>query len=724
MVLIDFEYNRSADKDMGLVCCCLQVDDGPIERYWLDDGSENERLTDRIIELADHIFVGYAIQMAECRCFYALGLDPRQFKWRDLYSEYKWLSNADDRWSYGKFTLTKTKAECVYRFKPSVRKHKRMSAEEEDMIEKIKKEEEEAYTAERGCKCVTEKCDMTLLSIEYHYGLLTEEDVEYDYTVKSSTRKLILSGFRLDLHKVKILDYCASDIHLLGELARLIMADIVTVSKEPHLTVVRGEVKEITPEALMPVEELALNIGHWCAQNAVYAMRGIQLDKGKLEAVLKAAQTIKTDLQLNWNVDHPDYTLYRIGSSRKDLATFKMLRTQSPYKKMEIKFDNDLFTEMASSLEKIGEFKWKRTLKGAFAGDKEYLEEVSGGSKDGVIYHLLKHKDAITAIKSMTPDKDGTVKLLSYIGSDFKQRPNFNPYGTKTGRNAASSTSFIFLGPKWMRILASPKYWYCDLDAHSEEVAIAASVYDDDNKRSIYRSPDVYMKYAQLAGTYPADKPILTEEQRKSEAWFSAEGWDTIRQMYKKGTLGMQFGMGGQSLRQSVLLSLPKEKRGAVDEDWGFRFVEEYHNTFSKEYAAVTLLKELYSDRHEGLILADGWRLGPDEDNILTVANFPVQGTGAVILRKCCQFCDDSGIQIYATLHDAISIMGKDNMEGQIKIASECFRKAAVDVLGEDLMLIGEPEIVKHGEPWIHEKKAKGAWNRMAEHCFPEFVIK
>jgi hypothetical protein len=255
-------------------------------------------------------------------------------------------------------------------------------------------------------------------------------------------------------------------------------------------------------------------------------------------------------------------------------------------------------------------------------------------------------------------------------------------------------------------------------------VAIAASVYDDDNKREIYRSPDVYMKYAQLAGTYPADKPILTEEQRHSEKWFSAEGWDTIRQMYKKGTLGMQFGMGGQSLRQSVLLSLPKEKRGAVDEDWGFRFVEEYHNTFSKEYAAVTLLKELYSDRHEGLILADGWRLGPDEDNILTVANFPVQGTGAVILRKCCQFCDESGIQIYATLHDAISIRGKDDMEGKIKVARECFRKAAVDVLGEDLMLIGEPEIVRHGEPWIHEKKAKGAWNRMAEHCFPEFYIK
>ena len=727
MVLIDFEYNRSADKDMGLVCCCLQVDSNPIERFWLDDGSDKDKLVDRLIELADQTFVGYAIQMAECRCFYALGLDPRQFKWRDLFSEYKWLANADDRWQYGKFTRTlSNKTNCVYRFKPSLRKQKRMSAEEEEIVKQVQEEERLAESQKRGIEAVTEKCDLTLLSIEYHYGLLTEAEIATDSKTKEGTRKLILSGFRLDLHKDKILDYCASDIHLLGKLSKCIYADMVTVSKEPHLTVICGEIKDIVPETLMPVEELALNMGHWAAQNAMYAMRGIPLHKGKFEAVLRSASEIQKELQLNWNIDHPEYPLYRIGSSGKDLAKFKLLRTKSPYVRMDITFDDGLFANMASTLENIGDFKWKRTKAGKYSGDAEYLKEISGKGESDPIYCLRKLKDAITSIKAMTPDKDGTVKAMSFIGSDSRQRPNYNTYGTKTGRNAASSTSFLFLNPKWMRICVDPKEGWeiCDLDAHSEEVAIAASLYNDNNKRKVYLSPDVYMMYAQLAGAYPKDKPILTEKQRDTEKWFKAEHWDTVRQVYKGGFLGMQFGMGGKLLRQKVLMSLPKDQRDTIDEDWGERFVEEYHQTFNKEYETVSTLKELYSSEHKGILLADGWRLGADEDNILTVGNFPVQGTGACILRRCCQLCDEVGVQIYATLHDAISITGKsDTMDKSIEKARECFRQAAVDILGEDLMVVGNPERIKHGEIWLHSSHAGDAWNKMAEKYFKEYVI-
>ena len=725
MVLIDFEYNRSADKDMGLVCCCLKVDDSPIERFWLDDGSDKDKLVERLISLADHVFVAYAAQMAECRCFYALGLDPRQFKWRDLFSEYKWLANADDRWSYGKFTQ---KNKCVYRFKPTLRMQKRMSSEEEAAVKKLQKEEAEAETLARGITCVVEKCDQTLLSIEYHYNLLTEAEVAEDFKTKTGTRNIILSGFRLDMHKEAILDYCSSDIHLLGELAELIYKDMVKVSKEPHLIVVKGEVKELAPEALMSVDDIALGMGHWCAQNAVYAMRGIPLHKGKYDAVVKAAAEIKTEIQLGWNIDHPEYPVYRIGSSRKDLLDFKMLRKESPYKKMKITFDEDLFAEMARDLEQIGQFKWKRTKKGGYARDSEYLKELSGKGESDPIYCLRKHNDAVTALKTMCPDDDGVIQALAFIGSDGRQGPNSNPYGTKTGRNAPSATSFLFLQPKHMRVCVDPKEGteLCDLDAHSEEVAIAASVYDDEGKRKVYRSADVYMMYAQLANAYPKDKPILTEDERESEEnkWFKEEHWDLVRKAYKSGFLGMQFGMGGSKLRQRVLLSLPKDQRGMIDEEWGDRFVDEYHQTFNKEFTTVSLLKELYKDRHEGLMLADGWRLGPDEDNILTVGNFPVQGTGAVILRRCCQLCDDAGVKIYATLHDAISITGKsETMDKAIETARECFRQAAVDILGEDLMLVGNPERVRHGDVWLHDSNAKISWNRMASKHFPEYLI-
>jgi hypothetical protein len=123
--------------------------------------------------------------------------------------------------------------------------------------------------------------------------------------------------------------------------------------------------------------------------------------------------------------------------------------------------------------------------------------------------------------------------------------------------------------------------------------------------------------------------------------------------------------------------------------------------------------------------LADGWRIGPDDPNILSIGNFPVQGTGAVILRRACELCDQAGVKLYATLHDAISICGKvENMEQEIATATECFRRAAFDVLGEDLMLVGNPEIVKHGQAWLHSSDAKDTWNRMAEKYFEKFTIK
>ena len=99
VVSIDFEFFRPSNKDMGLVCAALSVDGGDVEKYWLYDGSGKESLKNRIVELADDgaVFSAYAVQLAEGRCFKSLGFDPRKFKWHDLYSEWKWLRNGDNR---------------------------------------------------------------------------------------------------------------------------------------------------------------------------------------------------------------------------------------------------------------------------------------------------------------------------------------------------------------------------------------------------------------------------------------------------------------------------------------------------------------------------------------------------------------------------------------------------------------------------------------------------
>lgn len=752
MVLIDFEYNRSSDPDMGLVCCCLQKVGLPTERYWLwmedfgtgahteDWFSLRKRLTELYYE--DETFVGYCIQLAECRCFVAMGLDPRDFKWRDLFSEYRWLSNADDRWQYGQFTKTyKSGPVPVYRFKPSVRKRKRMTAEEEALVAETQAAEIADEEAQRGIRCTVDECDQSLLSIEYHYELIDEAEVEADAKVKAETRAKILKGFRLDLCKDEILDYCSSDIHLLGDLADCIAEDIRTVMAEPHLFLIRGEIKEVCPDELHSPEEYMLSIGHWCAQNARYAMRGVPLDRERLDALLAAAPYLIAEEQTKWNSEHPDLPLYRIGPSAKDLAKAKLLRTKSPYRKMDITFDSDLFAQFAHAMELRGGFEWKRTATGGYAGDDEYMKEISSKSSDDPVYQYRKHKEKISAAKALSRDKSGKVTLMQFIGSDFVQRPDFNPFGTKTGRNAPKAKSYLFLQPKYLRAVVNPKDdegELTDIDIHAEEIGVAASEFNDDVKRAGYLTPCFYMFYAQKAGAYPADKPILTEQERDTLPWWKAEGWGNIRKQYKGGCLGMQFGMGGAKLRQRVLLSLDKDKRGDIDEGWGDRFVETYHATFKDEYRVVTGLREAYSEQHMGLLLADGWRLGPDEDNILTVSNFPIQGTGAVILRRACQLCDEAGVRIYATLHDAISVMSSSaerqvpydpsdpkspTVSESVAKARDCLVRACKDVLGEDLIVMGMPETVRKGDFWFHGDNAKPDWNSIAERHFQQFVV-
>ena len=725
---IDFEFSKPSNPDMGLVCAALSVDGGEIEKYWLLDGSDNQKLHDRLIDLAenDASFSAYAVQLAEGRCFLALGLDPRRFRWHDLYSEWKWLRNGDNRYLYGNVIVTENGKDpyVAVSIPPEVKITKRMTREEEQSAKLLNDAACKMKADKTGKRVVNNQSGESLLDCEYFLGVIDESTVLADKAVKNDVRNFIIAGQDLESRKQEILDYCASDIKLLYELDLKIGEHMAKVMDEPHINVQLGKVRtDFKANKYFTLDELREEIGSWAARNAMYAMRGIPLNAGRLEAVKKAGPLIRVEEQLRWNELHPEYPLYRIGKSAKALSLLKTMRKKSPYLDMEVTEDYDLFADAAMRISKAGKFRWKKTPSGAFAKDSDYLKELDDG---GLIHDIRKHKDSIKALKSISPEDDGTYKIDRFIGCDFKQRPNFNPYGTKTGRNAPSATSFLFLMPKWMRLLVNPRKgrYICDLDAHSEEVAIAAALYNDENKREVYRSADVYMKYAQLAGAYPKDKPILTEDERESEKWFNEEGWSQVRKIYKGGFLGMQFGMGGASLERRVRLSLPEEKRDEIFEGWGDSFVDSYRSLFSNETECVTKVRQAYSNQKKGVMLQDGWRLGPDDPNILSVSNFPVQGTGSVILRRCCELCDAEGIQIYATLHDAISFTGKlENMEREIDTARECFRRAAEDILGENLMVIGNPEIIKHDENWIHDPSVPGTWNSMAEKYFPEFVL-
>lgn len=727
MVYIDFEFCKPSEKDMGLICCSLKHGKLPVENYWLLDGTDTEDLKERLCFLENETFVAYNIEMAEARCFYALGLDPRSFKWRDLMLEWKWLRNGDDRYTYGD-VISADGSSVSWSMRPSIKLVKRMSDEERKEAEERNAEECEWEGKFRHCKVTNQAAGLGLLDCEYFFGVIGAGEVLADKETKHEIRDVLIVGNRdnpaaLQERKGDIMTYCASDIHLLRELEKEITSAMNKVANEDHLFILDGEVLTTPLTKIKSVQEVQEMMGAWAARLATYAMRGIPLDMTKYVAVKEAVPQLLVDAQMEWNRTHPDNPIYRVGAPKMLLDRAVKMKKKSPYVNFEVTKDATLIYDMIDRYCKMTKIDWRRTKTG-YATDSDYLKEMDDGA---LIHEFRKHNDSLTSLKSMATKDDGSVKMDASVGSDGKQRPYFCPFGTKTGRNATKASTFLFLGPKWMRLLVNPKdgTYVCDLDAHSQEVAIAAALYNDENKREVYRSPDVYMKYAQLAGAYPADKPVLTEEERNNAPWWKEEGWGKVRKIYKGGVLGLQFGMAGESLRRRVLLSLPEEERAQIDDDWGNRFVDEYHRLFNSEFECTSELKHKYAGREGGVVLADGWRIGPDDPNLLSIGNFPVQGTGAVILRHACALMDEAGIKLYATLHDAVSITGKvKNLEHDVEVARECFRQAAEDVLGEDLMIIGSPEIIKNGDNWIHDDSVPETWNRMAEKHFPQYVIK
>lgn len=737
-VYIDFEYCHHNEVDMGLVCCSLDAGKGT-EEYWLLDGTDKESLKRRILECSDRVFVAYNVDMAEGRCFRALGLDPRTFAWNDLMLDWKWLRNADDRYNYGSVLVNRVeegkegvKKKVLYTawsIPPEEKITKRMTQEEIGEATASNARRCAVEAKRRNCRVTNDKAGEGLLDCELFFGVLEESDAVDAKKEKDRMREGMIVANKdrpevLEQNKSEIMEYCSSDIHLLRELDREITVAMRKVSKEEHLFVLDGEVTFAKPETIIPLDEMRLNMGSWASRLAMYSSRGIPLDSGKYRAVRSSIAQMLRDTQLSWNLAHPDYPVYRIGESENMLAKKKVMRRKSYYKKYVVSRDEGLIRRMIDRYCEATGAEWRRTSKGHPCMDRQYLKEMDDGA---IIHDYYKHGDTMSALKSMSPDENGNVKYDNVIGSDYRQHPNFGPYGTKTGRNASKASTFLYLAPKYLRVMVNPKEgtYICDLDYHSQEVAVAAALYNDDNKRAVYKSKDVYIKYAQLAGAYPKDKPILTEDERSSEKWFKEEHWDRVRQIYKGGFLGMQYGMGGSSLQRRVALSLPPSDRDSLAPDFGEKFVEEYHETFAAEFECVSELKRLYKKGVAGgIVLADGWRLGPDDPNILAVGNFPVQGTGAVILRRACQLCDEAGVKVYATLHDAISITGKVvDMDYDIALAVDACKRAARDVLGEDIMQVGNPEIVRHGEAWLHSSDAKDQWNGMAGKYFPQYVI-
>jgi DNA polymerase I-like protein with 3'-5' exonuclease and polymerase domains len=262
-------------------------------------------------------------------------------------------------------------------------------------------------------------------------------------------------------------------------------------------------------------------------------------------------------------------------------------------------------------------------------------------------------------------------KIKLAVGSDFRNRTVLWPFKAKTSRTQPKASLWIFSPAVWLRSLIKPGPGtaVAYIDYSSMEFLIAASLSDGhtgpvNNMLDMYRSGDPYLAFSKSVGAVP------------SAATRKTPGVDEIRDKYKTMLLAVQYGMSVETLAGRLGVSTFE----------AHEMLTQHHEQFSQYWA--------WSDdwvQHAlqiGIMrTAFGWtcRTGITEFNERSIRNWPIQATGADILRISCILAHRHGIKLLAPVHDAVLIEAPiERIEAYVAVMREIMRRASRIVLNAD----------------------------------------
>jgi DNA polymerase I len=263
------------------------------------------------------------------------------------------------------------------------------------------------------------------------------------------------------------------------------------------------------------------------------------------------------------------------------------------------------------------------------------------------------------------------------VGSDGRNRCPLRPFATKTGRNAPSTTKFIFGPAVWLRGLIRPEPGtaLAYVDYEQQEFGIAAALSGDPAMMEAYQSGDPYLAFAKQAGAVPAD---ATKDTHRAE-----------RDSFKSCALGVQYGMGAKSL--ACRLGVPVSEA---------RDLLRLHRATFPTYWRW-LKKVGQQARRDGrLTAAFGWMLQVSAGaNPRSVRNFPLQANGAEMLRLACCALTEGGRRVCAPVHDALLIEAPDErIEEAVANCQQAMQKASEAVL-PGFGLRAEAKVIRPPDP-------------------------
>lgn len=278
------------------------------------------------------------------------------------------------------------------------------------------------------------------------------------------------------------------------------------------------------------------------------------------------------------------------------------------------------------------------------------------------------------------------------VGADGRNRCLLSPFSSKTGRNQPSNSRFIFGPSVWLRglIRPGPGRFVAYLDWSGQEYRIAAALSGDEAMMADYATGDPYLTFAKHLRMVPVDATKKTHPDVR-ECFKVALG---LGAMYGAGPMTVAAMIGKPTAYAAHLLRQHREKYARF---WAWRDAAVDHAMLTGKLWTVF-----------------GWNIHVEGDtNPRSLANFPMQGNGAEMMRLAAILVTEAGIDLCAPVHDALLIEGPaDESDALIEEVRRLMAQASRTVLGGFELRTGVEKVVY---PDRYRDNARGGpmWDRV-----------
>ncbi len=327
-------------------------------------------------------------------------------------------------------------------------------------------------------------------------------------------------------------------------------------------------------------------------------------------------------------------------------------------------FNRKRFSDLLDRLGLLDTWPRSETLGWPSTEEEIFRERAHGHPVLGPLFELhytLQHLRKLT----LHVGQDGRHRPVGELGTGRQKRSaGLYAFGTRTGRNAPKG--FIFAPAVWVRFLIQPtKGWVVIyFDYKSQEVHIAARKSRDPNMIKAIESDDAYLWFAKERGMVPPD---ATKQSHK----------DFRDRILKPFNLSVNYGSGASGIANRLRVSIEYAQ---------YVLLDGHKSLFSGYWQWVDDF--LDTATANGIVhSALGWPLHVTADTKLrSLQNHPVQTAGADILRMALIGLVAQGVQVNATIHDAVLVECREEELGaHLELVARIMREAAKLVIGHEI---------------------------------------